>query len=577
MEYQNDPNVIRARRNIERAHSITSINPSQGPVVAAYVPVKKREFLGYRSTCALTLNRIIGSGIFVAPPVILSITGSKGLSLILWLVGGVITWAGLFVYLEYGIQFPLTGGELHYIDLVWTKPRKLMTYMYSIMFVVLSGSHANALVFGSAVIRASTPPGTTTTDYRLQKLFATLLVGVVCLFQSLSRLNYIRFSDAFALYKVSFLSAITVLGFYALGSSRFAESRGSNGTSNFQGSFGGAITSPYVVAIAILDIMRVYAGYENVNFILEEVRRPDKDPHRVYRRGAIATLFLVTFFYLMVNVAFFATCSIEEMATTQDMLSLFFSKIFGTSAKVRQVSGILLCLSSAGNVMSSTYVNTRVKQEIAREGVIPWPEFWTRSTHLGTPGPALLLHWIFSTIFIIATPLDDPNGYLIVSTLFNYSRTLLGVAIGCALLCAPWLSSFSEVDHRWKPKTSRLGFWVIYPLTVIYILTNLFVFIVSWFPPDLHTSLLTKSPIVTSYAGPATGVLIYAVGALYWAWDLHILPAFGYHFQKLSEDVKMDGSGAIELRFERDCKGIAHKVKDVVDRVTMWLGGKWSF
>jgi hypothetical protein len=143
-----------------------------------------------------------------------------------------------------------------------------MTYMYSIMFVVLSGSHTNALVIGSAVIQASTPPGTTTTDYRLQKLFASLLVGVVCLFQSLSRLNYIRFSDAFSLYKVSFISAITVLGFYALGSSRFAESRGgSNGTSNFQGSFDGAITSPYVVAIAILDIMRVYAGYENVNFV----------------------------------------------------------------------------------------------------------------------------------------------------------------------------------------------------------------------------------------------------------------------------------------------------------------------
>jgi len=331
-----------------------------------------------------------------------------------------------------------------------------------------------------------------------------------------------------------------------------------------------------------LDIMRVYAGYENVNFILEEVRRPDKDPHRVYRRGAITTLLLVTFFYMMVNIAFFATCSIEEMATTKDMLSLFFSKIFGTSAKVRQVSGILLCLSSAGNVMSSTYVSTRVKQEIAREGIIPWPEFWTRSTHLGTPGPALLLHWIFSTAFIIAAPLDDSNGYLIVSTIFNYSRTLVGVAIGCALLCAPWLSSFSdtldrEEAHRWKPKSSKLGFWLVYPLTVIYIFTNLFVFVVAWFPPDLQTSLHTNSPIVTSYTGPATGVLIYAVGALYWAWDLHILPAFGYHFQKLREDVKMDGSGAIELRFERDFTGVAWKMKGVVDRVTVWLAGKWSF
>jgi hypothetical protein len=43
---------------------------------------------------ALTLNRIVGSGIFVASPVILSITQSKGLSLLLWLVGGIITWAG---------------------------------------------------------------------------------------------------------------------------------------------------------------------------------------------------------------------------------------------------------------------------------------------------------------------------------------------------------------------------------------------------------------------------------------------------------------------------------------------------
>ena len=53
--------------------------------------------------------------------------------------------------------------------------------------------------------------------------------------------------------------------------------------------------------------MRVYAGYEHVNFVcgcFQEVRRPDKDPHRVYRRGMIATLLLVTFFYMMVNVGF---------------------------------------------------------------------------------------------------------------------------------------------------------------------------------------------------------------------------------------------------------------------------------
>jgi hypothetical protein len=123
-------------------------------------------------------------------------------------------------------------------------------------------------------------------------------------------------------------------------------------------------------------------------------------------------------------------------------------------------------------------------------------------------------------------------------------------------LCAPWLTSFSDVGDygeivsRWKPKGSRLGFLVVYPLTVIYIVANIFVFIVSWFPASLKTSLHTNSRLITSYAGPTTGVIIYAAGALYWGWDLYILPILGYNFKKLREDIKMDGSGDIVLKFD---------------------------
>lgn len=74
---------------------------------------------------------MFGTGIFVTPTVVLAIVNSKGVALLLWLAGGLITWAGLVVlyicaipwltyfslsmYLEYGIRFPLTGGELHYV------------------------------------------------------------------------------------------------------------------------------------------------------------------------------------------------------------------------------------------------------------------------------------------------------------------------------------------------------------------------------------------------------------------------------------------------------------------------------
>ena len=66
-----------------------------------------------------------------------------------------------------------------------------------------------------------------------------------------------------------------------------------------------------------------------------------------------------------------------------------------------------------------------VKQEIARLGVLPFPAFWAKSTRMNTPGPALLLHFICSTIVIAVVPLGSPNGYLVFSTLYNYARTVV--------------------------------------------------------------------------------------------------------------------------------------------------------
>lgn len=496
----------------------------------------------------------------MAPPIVLALTGSKGISLILWLVGGLVTWAGLVVYLEYGLKFPLTGGELHYIDRVWNRRRKskrsrsdpadeappkgpsLMTYLFSIQFVLLSGSHANALIFGKAVITASTSAGTSM-DLRLQKLFAVLIVAAVCLFQSFSRLNYVRFSNTFAIYKITLLTIVTILGWRALARRNSPEttSHVTEGLANFSGSFKGITKSPYVIAVALLDILRVYAGYENANFVLEEVKRPEADPNRVYRRAAKLTVFMVTFFYLMVNVSLFAACSTEELLKAEDALALLFSKTFRYSSKTRTASGILLAMSSTGNVMSITFASSRVKQEIARLGILPFSEFWAKSTRYGTPGPALLLHWIFSTVLIIICPLGSPNGYLVISTLFSYCRTLVAVVLGVALLCAPFLKSFGLRRDgkyvRWHPQGSRSSFWLVYPLTVIYILVNFGVFVLSWVPANLQASFPTASKVVPSYAGPIAGVACIGAGAIYWLWDRQILRRLLYETVKTQERI----------------------------------------
>lgn len=588
-----DPYVIRSQRNRDRKPAPTQNDQSTLPddpnakgdlnygTHSRLQLVRRREQLGYLSTGALILNKMVGTGVFVAPPTILAITGSKGISIVLWLVGGLVTWAGLAVYLEYGIRFPLTGGELHYVDYIWLRPPYLMTYMYSIMYVLLSGSQANALIFGKAVLMASTSEGTVN-DERLQKFFAILLVAVVCQLQSLSRVNYVRFSNCFACYKIALLSIVTIIGWCALANRRTTTAASTDdpyGVINLTDSFKGTTTQAYPIALALLGIFRVYSGYENANFVLEEVRRPPGDETRVFRHAAKFTIVLVCFFYIMVNVALFAACSKDELLDSSDVLSILFTKVFGPSSRTRTASGILLAMSSAGNVMSVTFAAVRVKQEIARAGILPFPAFWAKSTRLNTPGPALLLHWIFSTIFIIATPLSSVNGYLVFSTLFNYARTVVGIVLGIALVCAPFLSSFRHNGKRWTPQGTTGGYWLVVPLTVIYILANLFVFVVSWFPASLQDILNTKSRVTPSYVGPTVSMATFAVGAVYWFWDCHILRWLGYRLEPLQE--YRDGL-VVHMAFNRHLKGFAassaraarrwlQQVKDIWRRKFPWL------
>ena len=53
-----------------------------------------------------------GSGIFVAPIKVLNGTGSIGASLLLWMVGGIISTCGLLVWLEFGLSVPFRDVQV---------------------------------------------------------------------------------------------------------------------------------------------------------------------------------------------------------------------------------------------------------------------------------------------------------------------------------------------------------------------------------------------------------------------------------------------------------------------------------
>ena len=78
-------------------------------------PVSLRKELGIISSVGLVFGNVIGSGIFITTSTILGYTQSFGLTLITWVVGGLITTAGALCYCELGTMIHKSGSEYAYI------------------------------------------------------------------------------------------------------------------------------------------------------------------------------------------------------------------------------------------------------------------------------------------------------------------------------------------------------------------------------------------------------------------------------------------------------------------------------
>lgn len=60
---------------------------------------------------SLIVGTMIGSGVFASPGAVLLHSGSVGLSLLVWVLAGVIALLGSLCYCELGTCIPESGGE----------------------------------------------------------------------------------------------------------------------------------------------------------------------------------------------------------------------------------------------------------------------------------------------------------------------------------------------------------------------------------------------------------------------------------------------------------------------------------
>jgi len=130
-------------------------------------------------------------------------------------------------------------------------------------------------------------------------------------------------------------------------------------------------------------------------------------------------------------------------------------------------------------MLADIYTASKVKQQIARQCIIPFFNFFRKEDpQFGTPVGALILHWISGIVWIIATP-NTPGGYGFAIGIFTYGQVLVGCCMGFAFFFIR--STYEGRESRktgqnngsrtWDPVILKSN-WFGWPVSFIFIGMN---------------------------------------------------------------------------------------------------------
>ncbi|KAI8986737.1 amino acid transporter [Trametes punicea] len=441
------------------------------------LPEDKRQ-LGLLSTASLIFNRVIGTGIFATPSVILRSSGSVGLSLIMWLLGATVALCGTAVYIELGTGLPRNGGEKNYLEFIYRRPKLLVTCVYA-MYAVLTGwQAASCSVFGEYALHALNPsqaPSPTTA-----RLAGVLCITVALLLHGTMLKAGLRVQNALGLFKLLILVGIALSGLASLlhlrGFRLENPPRNLEWDRMWKGSLEGGANA---FVTGLFNVIWCFIGYSNANYALAEVR----DPIRTIKRAAPLAMLSVTLVYLLVNVAYLAVVDKDEIVGSGRIVAaLHFGKLWGVGAE-RAVS-VIVALSTLGNILAVLFTHGRVVQELGREGVLPFSSLFASNKPFNAPFAGLFEQWLVTSTLVLMVPPGD--AYLFMLNLSSYPLALINMFVsgGLVFIHLPdvWLPNRLQklrTSYDWRPPFRA---WTL--VVSFFFVSNIFLVVVPLMPPS---------------------------------------------------------------------------------------------
>lgn len=477
--------------------------------------------ISWSSAYILVISRVIGSGIFATPGAILRGVGSVGLSLSLWIAGAIIAACGLAVTLEYGCMLPRSGGEKVYLEFTYRKPRFLASTLVAVQAVLLGFTASNCIVFAQYTLFALDIEGT---DFIRKSLAVGLLTAITIIHGCFLKTG-IRIQNFLGWIKVALVIFMIFAGLFVVIFKPHSEGAPRSHFPPKEDLFKDSDWSWGVISTALFKVFYSYAGLNNANNVLNEV----KNPVRTLKSVSVTALATACILYVLVNIAYFIVVPLDEIRDSGELIAaLFFERSFGPHFGKR-ILPFAVALSGAGNVMVVTFALARLNQEIARQGFLPFSKILASSKPFGAPMGGLIVHYIPSLLVITLPPGDV---YSFILDVEGYPGQVFALAISIGLL----ILRYRRPDLK-RPFKAWIG------AVVFRIILSTALLAAPFFPPKEGTK---KGGLwYATYA--VVGISIIIFGLLYWYVWTRLIPRLKGYTLEEETSVLDDGTTVTTL------------------------------
>jgi APA family basic amino acid/polyamine antiporter len=340
-----------------------------------------RRELGLFSATMSVVGGIIGTGIFLNPAIVAQRLPSGEWVLLAWAAGGVIAMLGAIIFAELGQRMPRVGGGYAYLREAFG-PLPGFLYGWALLLIMATGAAAAVAMTFATYLQALTGlPG-----YLVPAIAAGALI-----FLSVINMAGVR-PAAWT------LNVLTVLKLAALvtliGAGLFL-----GGPEHLAAVSYPAPTPPegpivLLFANALVPILFSYGGWQQTNFVAEEI----KDPEKTLPRALLLGVVIVVLVYCLANAAYLRTLTHAGLASSTAPASDTMSLVLGPWGRTFITAGIVI--STFGFLDLVIMVSPRVYQAMAADGLF-FKSFAEISPRTGTPLMAIAFQgaWAVALLF----------------------------------------------------------------------------------------------------------------------------------------------------------------------------------